>query len=168
MTEVVLTRTYKSPKALLRELHGSECILGAVMPGSNGRPSQGPYGDHWPADGAGLGRPVAPASGGIGRERQAGRPGELAVSGPVQDQRLLGASGLRISGRPSAGLRRRSVSMAPRGWAHYQRLFIAGKTEKVALVACMRKLLVIINSMVKSGQHWDPQTIMPGLTRRLL
>ena len=35
------------------------------------------------------------------------------------------------------------------------------RPSKVALVACMRKLLTILNSMVKSGQHWDPQTITP-------
>ena len=43
----------------------------------------------------------------------------------------------------------------------YQRLLVAGKAKKVALVACMRKLLTILNSMVKSGRHWDPQTITP-------
>ena len=43
----------------------------------------------------------------------------------------------------------------------YQRLLAAGKAKKVALVACMRKLLTILNSMVKSGQHWDPQTTTP-------
>ena len=43
----------------------------------------------------------------------------------------------------------------------YQRLLAAGKAKKVALVACMRKLLTILNSMVKSGQHWDSQPITP-------
>ena len=43
----------------------------------------------------------------------------------------------------------------------YQRLLAAGKAKKVALVACMPKLLIIINSLVKSGRHWDPQTIIP-------
>ena len=43
----------------------------------------------------------------------------------------------------------------------YQRLLAAGKAKKVSLVACMRKLLTILNSMVKSGQHWDPQTTTP-------
>lgn len=40
--------------------------------------------------------------------------------------------------------------------AHYQRLRSAGKAHKVALIACMRKLLIILNSMAKSGQPWDP------------
>ena len=43
----------------------------------------------------------------------------------------------------------------------YQRLLSAGKAKKVALVAGMRKLLPILNSMVKSGRRWDSQTITP-------
>ena len=39
----------------------------------------------------------------------------------------------------------------------YQRLLAAGKSKKVALTACMRKPLVILNGMVKSGQRWNPQ-----------
>ena len=41
--------------------------------------------------------------------------------------------------------------------AQYQRLLAAGKQPKVALVACMRKLITILNVMVKTGQHWNPQ-----------
>jgi transposase len=37
---------------------------------------------------------------------------------------------------------------------HYARLRRAGKTDKVALVACMRKLLVILNSMVRMNTPW--------------
>ena len=36
----------------------------------------------------------------------------------------------------------------------YQRLLAAGKTKKVALVACMRKLLTILNAMVKHSSPW--------------
>jgi transposase len=39
--------------------------------------------------------------------------------------------------------------------AFYQRLLAAGKLKKVALVACMRKLLTILNAMVKNNQAWD-------------
>lgn len=39
--------------------------------------------------------------------------------------------------------------------AFYQRLITAGKPKKVALVASMRKLLVILNAMVRDGKHWD-------------
>ena len=41
----------------------------------------------------------------------------------------------------------------------YQRLLAAGKPKKLALTACMRKLLTILNGMVKSGQHWNPHAI---------
>lgn len=37
----------------------------------------------------------------------------------------------------------------------YQRLLAKGKLKKVALVACMRKLLTILNAMVKSNTPWD-------------
>ena len=36
----------------------------------------------------------------------------------------------------------------------YQRLLAAGKPKKVALVACMRKLLTILNAMVKDSSPW--------------
>lgn len=39
--------------------------------------------------------------------------------------------------------------------AFYQRLLGAGKPKKVALVACMRKLLTILNAMVRTGQPWN-------------
>ena len=41
--------------------------------------------------------------------------------------------------------------------AFAQRLIQHGKPFKVVLTACMRKLLVILNSIVKSGQPWNPQ-----------
>jgi len=40
--------------------------------------------------------------------------------------------------------------------AHYQRLRARGKEPKVALVACMRKLIVILNTMIARGEKWDP------------
>jgi transposase len=43
--------------------------------------------------------------------------------------------------------------------AFYQRLLEAGKPKKVALTACMRKLLTILNSMVKHGSPWNPELV---------
>lgn len=40
--------------------------------------------------------------------------------------------------------------------AHYQQLVAHGKAKKVALVACMRKLLVILNTMLKTQTPWAP------------
>ena len=39
--------------------------------------------------------------------------------------------------------------------AYYQRLLAAGKPKKLALTACMRKLLTILNAMAKTGTHWN-------------
>jgi len=41
--------------------------------------------------------------------------------------------------------------------AYYQRLLARGKAKKTALVACMRKLIVILNSMLKNHQPWNPK-----------
>lgn len=39
--------------------------------------------------------------------------------------------------------------------AFYQRLLVAGKPKKLALVACMRKLLTILNTIVRTRQRWS-------------
>ncbi|MEM1145563.1 MAG: IS110 family transposase [Pseudomonadota bacterium] len=38
----------------------------------------------------------------------------------------------------------------------YQRMVAAGKPKKLAIVACMRKQLIILNTMVRNGTMWDP------------
>jgi transposase len=38
----------------------------------------------------------------------------------------------------------------------YQRLVAAGKPKKVALVACMRKLLITLNAIVRDQTPWTP------------
>ena len=43
--------------------------------------------------------------------------------------------------------------------AFYQRLLDAGKVKKVALVARMRKLLTILNAMVRSKTFWQNVTL---------
>jgi transposase len=37
----------------------------------------------------------------------------------------------------------------------YERLVACGKPEKVALVAVMRKLLIALNTMLKTGEKWQ-------------
>ncbi len=39
----------------------------------------------------------------------------------------------------------------------YERLRAAGKPFKVAATACMRKLLTILNAILKQQRPWDPQ-----------
>ena len=39
----------------------------------------------------------------------------------------------------------------------YDRLIAKGKIKKVAMVACMRKLLTILNAMVKNNEPWHTE-----------
>lgn len=43
----------------------------------------------------------------------------------------------------------------------YEKLLAAGKKKKVALTACMRRLLVILNAMVRSDAAWNPLLASP-------
>ena len=52
--------------------------------------------------------------------------------------------------RALVGSRRNSVLRE-----FYRRLLAAGKLKKVALTACMQKLLTVLNSMMRTGEHWD-------------
>jgi transposase len=51
-----------------------------------------------------------------------------------------------------------AVRFSPVVRLFYKRLRDGGKKPKVALTACMRKLLVTLNAMIKSGESWrfDP------------
>jgi transposase len=40
--------------------------------------------------------------------------------------------------------------------AYYEKLRANNKKFKVAMVACMRKLLTILNAMVRDNRHWQP------------
>lgn len=42
--------------------------------------------------------------------------------------------------------------------ATYQRLLGQGKPKKVAIIACVRKMVVILNSMLRDGVMWDENT----------
>ena len=47
----------------------------------------------------------------------------------------------------------------PRITAFYERLWAAGKVKKVALTACMHKLLTILNAMLKHRTPWQSQEV---------
>jgi transposase len=47
--------------------------------------------------------------------------------------------------------------------AFYQRLIAKGKPKKLALVATMRKMLVTLNAMARSGASWHEQRPKPAL-----
>jgi len=46
--------------------------------------------------------------------------------------------------------------------AFYHRLRAAGKAPKLALTACMRKRLTILNAMLKHHTHWAPVSAQPA------
>jgi transposase len=46
--------------------------------------------------------------------------------------------------------------------AFYQRLLRAGKPKKLALVACMRKLLTILNTIARTHQRWSTDHVAPA------
>ncbi len=50
-----------------------------------------------------------------------------------------------------------AVQSNPKLKKKYQALKAAGKPPKVALVACMRTLLTILNVMVRNGEKWNPE-----------
>ena len=41
----------------------------------------------------------------------------------------------------------------------YQHLLEKGKVKKVAIIACMRKLLICLNAMVKNNEEWDDHKV---------
>ncbi len=45
----------------------------------------------------------------------------------------------------------------------YDRLLSKGKPKKVALVACMHKLLIILNAIIKSAVPWDENHFVPQI-----
>lgn len=47
-----------------------------------------------------------------------------------------------------------AVRFNPMIQAFYQRLLDKGKLKKVALTACMHKLLILLNAMVRDSQTW--------------
>jgi len=42
--------------------------------------------------------------------------------------------------------------------AIYQRLLVQGKPKKVAIIACVRKMVVILNSMLRDEAMWNVNT----------
>ena len=46
--------------------------------------------------------------------------------------------------------------------AFYQRLLAKGKEPMVALVACMRNLIIILNTMLARRQKWNPGRHAPA------
>lgn len=102
--------------------------------------------------------------------------GELPELGQLNRRQIAALAGVAPLNRDSGTLRgkrmvwggRRSVRVAlymaavtasqcnPVIREFYERLLARGKPPKVALTACMRKLLVILNAMARDGVPWNP------------
>jgi len=59
---------------------------------------------------------------------------------------------------------RAAIRSNPAIHAFYQRLIAAGKLDKVALIACLRRLLAILNVMVRTRTDWDPTRFQHATT----
>lgn len=78
-------------------------------------------------------------------------------SGMMRGQRHIGGGRSRLRATLyMATLAAIRTDPVVKGW--YEHLLAAGKPKKVAIIACMRKLLVILNAMTKTNTRWQPQT----------
>src|SRR5262249_48287920 len=102
-----------------------------------------------------------------GSVARTGKLGRKAISKLVGVAPLANDSGKRRGPRRTWGGRgevRAVLYMATLSAMRYNpaiaafrdRLLAAGKPKKVAIVACMRKLLTILNAMVRDGAVWNP------------
>jgi transposase len=113
---------------------------------------------------------------GVGPQTAAVLVGHMPELGTLSDGEVASLAGVAPFARDSGTLRgvrtiyggrgrvRQSLFHAARvgiRWnpvlkGFYERLRERGKPGKVALVACMRKMLVILNAMLKTGKEWNP------------
>jgi transposase len=76
-------------------------------------------------------------------------------SGSYRGQRHIWAGRAKIR-RVMYAAMRVSLTWNPTIKTWFEHFRTAGKPYKVAVIACMRKLLVILNSMIKTGTPWQP------------
>jgi transposase len=111
---------------------------------------------------AGVGSPVQPELGRLSQRQIAALAGVAPLnrdSGSFRGRRSI--HGGRASVRKAlfraafVGVRRNPVLKA-----FAERLVQSGKPKKVALVACMHKLLGILNALLKRKQSWNPSLVL--------
>ena len=76
-------------------------------------------------------------------------------SGKRQGERHIKGGRRKVRNLLLHGLPRGCDPAQPALKAFYRHLIAKGKKAKVALVACMRKLIVILNIMIARGEKWD-------------
>ena len=90
---------------------------------------------------------------------------------PVPEPAARHAAAARALTWRDAGLRSSTSATRhnPAIGAFYQRLLRAGKAKKVALTACMHKLLLILNAIVHAGTPWrQPAAVVGALTLKTI
>ncbi len=139
-----------------------------LCPASQGPPDGRPGGARW--EERGRGRP------GLGRKSWLFCWTELGTLGRRQIASLVGiAPFANDSGKKSGHRRIRAGRSGPRTALYlaamnasrfnpvlkpmYERLVAAAKPPKVAYIAIARKLLTILNAMVRDGTNWQQDTI---------
>ena len=111
---------------------------------------------------------------GVGETTATALISELPELGNVNDKQLAALVGVAPLNKDSgnfkgqrgiwggrAGVRKAlymstivAVRHNPQLKVFYERLLLSGKKKKVALIACMRKLLIIMNAMIRKGTRW--------------
>jgi transposase len=79
-------------------------------------------------------------------------------SGPLRGRRIMWGGRAHVRTVLSMGTLV-ATRFNPQIKAFYQRLLAAGKIKKVALTACMQKLLTILNAMLKHRTSWKAQEV---------
>ena len=113
-------------------------------------------------DGVGLPTALAilarmPEIGRITREQAASLAGLAPfddASAEREGERHIAGGRARLRERLYAASLPAAMLWNPELMALYQRLTAAGKPHKVALVACARKLLIFVNTVVERGTPW--------------
>lgn len=112
---------------------------------------------------------------GVGEQTARALIVDMPELGTVSRQEIAGLVGTAPMNRDSGQMRGRRITQGGRGHvrsvlymatlsatranpairAMYNRLLAAGKVKKVALVACMRKLITILNAMIRENRKWN-------------
>jgi len=116
---------------------------------------------------------------GIGDIAAASLIGNLPELGYVTNKQAASLVGVAPITKESGGRKRRRITLGGRAQVRtvlymammsamqcnpvfkefYSRLVDAGKPKKVAIIACVRKMVVILNSMIKYDTMWQEQRI---------
>ena len=52
-----------------------------------------------------------------------------------------------------------AIQCNPKFKGIYQRMVKAGKPKKVAIIACVRKMIVTLNAMLRDSMDWDGKVV---------